>query len=137
MIRAHPEPRDGRRVWQIRALYNPIFTQRKATTMITNLFALPADTVEEQFVELLSRPGLKIERIVSMGQASPPGFWCEQEESEWVVVLAGEAQLRFEDEPEPRRLTPGDFIDIPSHRRHRVQWTHPGQPTVWLAIHYG
>jgi cupin 2 domain-containing protein len=105
--------------------------------MITNLFALPADTVEEQFVELLSRPGLKIARIVSTGQASPLGFWYDQAQGEWVVVLAGEAQLRFEDEPEPRRLTPGDFIDIPPHRRHRVQWTHPGQPTVWLAIHYG
>jgi cupin 2 domain-containing protein len=46
--------------------------------MITNLFALPADTVEEQFVELLSRPGLKIARIVSTGQASPLGFWYDQ-----------------------------------------------------------
>jgi cupin 2 domain-containing protein len=105
--------------------------------MSPNLFgALPADAAAEQVVELLSRPGVRIERIVSSGQASPAGFWYDQPQSEWVVVLSGEARLRFEDEPSCRTLRRGDFIDIVAHRRHRVEWTHPDEPTVWLAVHY-
>lgn len=107
--------------------------------MIHNLYAaLPAEDAEgEQLHELLARPGLRIERIVSTGQSSPPGFWYDQPEGEWVVVLKGEALLRLENEAAPRRLRPGDFADIPARRRHRVEWTHPDQPTVWLAVHYG
>lgn len=105
---------------------------------MANLFEnLPHGLAEEQFEHLLSQSGLRIERIVSLGQASPPGFWYERAQGEWVVVLAGEARLRFEDEAEPRLLGPGDFVDIKPHRRHRVDWTHPGMPTVWLAVHYG
>jgi len=108
-------------------------------THLANLFEqLPAaGSAAEQFLELLARPGLTVERIVSTGQASPPGFWYDQDGGEWVLVLAGEAWLRFEDEAEARHLKTGDFVDIPPHRRHRVDGTHPGQPTIWLAIHYG
>lgn len=103
----------------------------------TNLFAeLPVTLADEQFTELLARPGLRIERIVSTGQCSPPDFWYDQPEGEWVLVLQGEARLRFADEAEPRSLQAGDFVDIPPHCRHRVDWTHPDQTTVWLAIHY-
>jgi len=106
--------------------------------MIANLFAdLPTGAEEEQFVELLSRAGFRIERIVSNGQASPPGFWYDQPQAEWVLVLQGEAKLRFEDEPALRVLKPGDFVEIAARRRHRVEWTHPDLPTVWLAVHYG
>lgn len=105
--------------------------------MIANLLEhLPAAAGSEEFTELLARPGLRIERIVSAGQASPPGFWYDQPEGEWVALLAGAAWLRFEDEPAPRRLAPGDFVDIAPRRRHRVEWTDPARPTVWLAIHY-
>ncbi len=104
--------------------------------MISNLLTGIAPSAEEQFTELLARPGLRIERIVSSGQASPPGFWYEQERAEWVVILQGEARLRFEDEPEARCLKAGDFVDIAAQRRHRVDWTDPVQTTVWLAIHY-
>ena len=98
---------------------------------------LPRSTLEnEQFCELLARLGLRIERIVSTGQASPDGFWYDQPDGEWVLLVQGEAGLRFADEPEARRLRPGAFIDIAPHRRHRVDWTDPHQPTVWLAIHY-
>jgi len=98
-------------------------------------FAAPALGAQaEQFVELLSRPGLRIERIVSTGQASPPGFWYDQPQGEWVLLLQGEASLAFEDEPAPRRLQAGDFVDIAPHRRHRVEST--ATPTVWLAVHY-
>jgi cupin 2 domain-containing protein len=100
-----------------------------------NLFAdLPSGADAEQFLDLLSRPALRIERIVSNGQASPPGFWYDQPQAEWVLVLQGEARLAFEDEPEPRRLQAGDYVDIAPHRRHRVEST--ATPTLWLAVHY-
>ena len=106
--------------------------------MMDNLFAdLPSREDGEQFLELLARPGLRIERIVSTGQASPAGFWYDQPQGEWVLVLQGEATLAFEDEADPRRLRPGDFVDIAPHRRHRIEWTHPALPTVWLGVHYG
>ena len=103
-----------------------------------NLFTgLPRSTLEnEQFCELLARPGLRIERIVSTGQCSPPGFWYDQPDGEWVLLIRGAARLRFADEAEARQLRPGDFVDIAPHRRHRVDWTDPEQPTIWLAIHY-
>ncbi len=101
------------------------------------LTALPAMAGAEHVLTLLARPGLRIERIVSTGQASPPGFWYDQPQGEWVALLAGEARLRFADEAVPRQLRPGDYLDIAPHRRHRVEWTHPDLPTIWLAVHYG
>ena len=100
------------------------------------LSPLPDAHASEVVDRLLIRPGLRIERIVSTGQASPPGFWYDQEEGEWVLLLAGGALLRFEDEIVSRRLVPGDWLDIAPHRRHRVDWTDPATPTVWLAIFY-
>lgn len=104
-----------------------------------NLFAKlpPLNAGSEQFLQLLAQPGLRIERIVSTGQSSPPDFWYDQPEAEWVLLLQGEALLRFADETEARRLRAGDHVDIAPHRRHRVDWTIPGQMTIWLAIHYG
>jgi len=106
--------------------------------MVQNVFSnLPTMMPEqEEFREILSRPGIKIERIVSFGQASPKDFWYDQAQGEWVILLAGEARIRFEDESQLRTLNPGDFLDIAPHRRHRVEWTHPEKPTVWLAVHY-
>ncbi len=100
------------------------------------LFPLPDARAAEAADALLARPGLRIERIVSHGQASPPGFWYDQAEGEWVLVLAGAARLRFADEAEARLLGPGDWLDIAPHRRHRVEWTDPMVPTVWLAVFY-
>jgi cupin 2 domain-containing protein len=93
-------------------------------------------TAGERVDTLLTTPGLRIGRIVSRGQASPPGFWYDQAEAEWVVLLAGSARLRFADEIEARVLGPGDWVDIAPHRRHRVEWTDPMVPTVWLAVFY-
>ncbi len=106
---------------------------------VANLFAglPPVGEAEEQFVQLLQRPGVVIERIVSSGQASPPGFWYEQPQAEWVLLLQGEALLRFADEDEARRLRPGDWLDIAARRRHRVEWTVPDRLTIWLAVFYG
>ena len=105
--------------------------------MSGNLFAgIGAGKREEELLTTLAeRPGVRIERIVSTGQASPPGFWYDQDWGEWVVLLSGAARLRFADEDEPRHLGPGDWVDIPAHCRHRVEWTDPDQPTVWLAVH--
>jgi cupin 2 domain-containing protein len=106
--------------------------------MAGNLFAgLPAAAQPIELVDtLLNQPGLRIDRIVSTGQASPAGFWYEQADAEWVVLLAGEALLRFEDETEARRLRAGDWLQIEARRRHRVDWTDPAAPTVWLAVHH-
>jgi cupin 2 domain-containing protein len=100
-----------------------------------NLFAgAAASTKSEVITTLLARPGIRLERIVSTGQNSPVGFWYDQSEDEWVVVLSGSASIDFE-YGDPVSLAPGDYLLIPAHRRHRVAFTHPALPTVWLAIH--
>ena len=106
--------------------------------MITagNLFAgLPEPSAGEQTTDLLRASAVRIERIVSHGQASPPGFWYDQDGDEWVVLLAGSAGLLLAGDAEPRSLAAGDYVHIPAHARHRVEWTDPQTPTVWLAIH--
>ncbi|MFT0861214.1 cupin domain-containing protein [Ancylobacter sp. G4_0304] len=103
-----------------------------AGNLFAGLASLPAD--DEHFQEILARPNLRIERIVSQGQSSPPGFWYEQAQAEWVLLVSGEARLRFEDEDAARRLRPGDHLLIAPRRRHRVDATAAGVPTVWLAV---
>jgi cupin 2 domain-containing protein len=100
------------------------------------LRSLPDASAAECVDALMTRPGLRFERIVSLGQASPTGFWYDQAEGEWVLLLAGAARLRFAEEDEARLLGPGDWLEIPPHRRHRVDWTDPATPTVWLAVFY-
>ena len=100
-----------------------------------NLFAeLPSDLPEELIEQLVDAPGVRIERIVSTGHASPPGFWYDQAETEWVVLLHGQATLEFEDEMQI--LKPGDYVLIPAHRKHRVNSTSQTEPTVWLAVFF-
>ncbi|MBP1182730.1 cupin domain-containing protein [Methylobacterium sp. PvR107] len=108
----------------------------KSPTTVVNLLAdVPVDSPEEIVSVLLAVPGLRVERIVSTGQASPPGFYYDQPQAEWVTVLVGSAELRFADEAEPRCLNVGDAVLIAAHRRHRVERTE--SPTIWLAIHFG
>jgi cupin 2 domain-containing protein len=97
---------------------------------------LPQRQAAEDVATLFTAAGVRVERIVSTGQASPPGFWYDQQEAEWVLVLAGAAALEFAGEQTQRRLEPGDYLHIPAHVRHRVAWTDPARPTVWLAIHH-
>jgi cupin 2 domain-containing protein len=85
---------------------------------------------------MLSGRGMRVERIVSHGQASPPGFWYDQDEHEWVMLLEGEATLRFEQGEQSLQLVPGMHVRIPAHARHRVDWTTPAMRTVWLAVFY-
>ena len=104
---------------------------------INNLFAGIPEKIPEEIIEvLLKTPGFHLERIISAGQATPPGQWYDQETHEWVVLLSGSAGLLFEGETEIRVLRPGDYLLIPAHCRHRVEWTDPEQQTVWLALHY-
>jgi cupin 2 domain-containing protein len=103
-----------------------------------NLFAdIPEALENEQSLDLFSARGIKIERIVSMGQATPASEWLEQAWTEWVALLAGAAAIQFEGEPSLRTLGPGDWLLIPSHVRHRVEWTDSTGATIWLAIHVG
>ena len=102
-----------------------------------NIFANAAtDGGAETFLTLAEHAGARVERIVSRGQASPPGFWYDQDWTEWVIVLAGAAAILIEGESAPRRLAPGDHLEIPAHVRHRVEWTDADEPTIWLAVHF-
>ena len=108
-----------------------------SVTTPANLFAqIPHVLTDELVSTLLDAQDVRIERIVSQGHASPEGFWYDQAQHEWVVVLRGAARLRVENQP-PVEMGPGDFINIPAHTRHRVEWTTPDEPMLWLAVYYG
>ena len=95
---------------------------------------LPIAAPDEVITELLAHPRACIERIVSTGQATPEDAPYDQNHDEWVLLLRGSAGLWLEREAE-RTLRPGDYVFIPSRRRHRVTWTACSEPTVWLAVH--
>ena len=102
-----------------------------------NLFSdIPDDLPDELLEALLDADSVRIERIVSQGHASREGFWYDQEQNEWVLVLEGAARIQFEGEMDAIKLGPGDYLTIPAHRRHRVEWTASDERTVWLAVHY-
>lgn len=102
--------------------------------MTGNLFAdVPESLPHERIDVLLERGPLRLERIVSTGQTTPPGEWYDQDRDEWVVVLRGRARLRLEAPDEVLELREGDHLLIPARRRHRVEWTDA--PTVWLALY--
>ena len=98
------------------------------------LHNLPDASAEERTDILLRTPNSRLERIVSCGQASPDGFWYDQRQAEWVMVLEGKARLAIEADKQEHELGPGDSIYLPAHCRHRVTWTDPNQNTVWLAL---
>jgi cupin 2 domain-containing protein len=99
------------------------------------LFAPGATRQEREVVDvLLDRPGARIERIVSTGQTTPAGQWYDQPGDEWVALLAGRATLGFDDGT-VLELSPGDWLLIPAHARHRVEATSADPPCVWLAVH--
>jgi cupin 2 domain-containing protein len=101
-----------------------------------NLFAdLPSELPEEFVTVVAENEHVRIERIVSTGHNSPEDFRYDQDEHEWVVVLKGEAKLLFEDGGAVQ-MKPGDHVLIPAHKTHRVEWTTPEEPTVWLAVFY-
>lgn len=100
---------------------------------VENIFAdLPEPSGQEQFLSLFENEGVRIERIVSQSHSSPIGFWYNQSETEWVIVLRGHATLEFEG-GKLITLKEGDHLAIPSHAKHRIIQT--GSDTIWLAVH--
>ncbi len=102
-----------------------------------NIFTrLPADRSTEHFDALAQLDKGHVERIVSVGHCSPEGFWYDQDHSEWVLLLRGHAKIQVEGVQDLVELTPGDYVSLAAHTRHRVAWTSLEEPTIWLAIHY-
>lgn len=102
-----------------------------------NLLTDIPESLPDELTEILARSDhVRIERIVSTGHASPPGFWYDQAEAEWVLLLQGTARLRIKGDSEDRELKPGDHVLIPPHQKHRVEWTSEEEPTVWIAVFF-
>lgn len=100
---------------------------------VTNLYQTESQASgPELFISLLQRPGFRLEHIVSRGQVSEPGFWYDQADDEWVLLLRGQASLEFEGSA-MLALRAGDCLLIPAHRRHRVATCSP--EALWLALH--
>lgn len=101
-----------------------------------NIFEnLPDTTAAEIFETLLEDGHLKIERIISEGQATAPDRWYDQDWDEWVVLLQGSAGILVEGDEAASVLRPGDYLFIPAHTKHRVVWTARGEKTIWLAVY--
>lgn len=100
-----------------------------------NIFRnLPENQMPEELVEVLEqREHMRMERIVSQGHCSPEGFWYDQEEDEWVLIVQGEAVLELEDGVQ-KRLHIGDYFMLPAHYKHRVAWTSSQPPCIWLCV---
>ena len=108
-----------------------------AATALGNVYDIPAGKrADEIFDDLLSSGNVRIQRIVSHGHSSPPEFWHDQKQHEWVIVLSGSAKIAYED-GDTVHLEPGDYLAIPAHTRHRLEWTPPNVDTVWLAVFHG
>ena len=100
-----------------------------------NLFSFnPSPNDEEIFDRLFQNENILIERIISSGQCSPPGFWYEQEKDEWVLLLQGEAVISYRD-GQTINLQVGDYLFLPAKLAHRVEKTSQDPPSIWLAIH--
>jgi cupin 2 domain-containing protein len=102
-----------------------------------NIYSATPDRFPSEIIEtLVNSERLRIERIISDSHCSPKEFWYDQIEREFVLLLDGSAALRFEGEVEPHVLKPGDWVNIPAHAKHRVEWTDPKKKTFWLAVFY-
>lgn len=106
------------------------------TPTLKNILADLPDSTAEVFETILEKPGLRIERIISSGQATPAGEWYNQVQDEWVLLVCGSAGLLLEGETAVRRLAPGDYLLLPAGCRHRVEWTDPEGKSIWLAVHF-
>ena len=102
--------------------------------MTLNLFNLPDPLPHnEDIIDLVRSDDIRIERIVSTGQTTPEGQWYDQDEDEWVALIQGEAVLEYEN-GERLNLSAGDYVLLPAHCRHRVAYTSPQPPCIWLAV---
>lgn len=125
----------GRRLSAVPASRRLAAEEEHKMTIVNVLRDLPSTGADESFDVLWERPGMRLERIVSHGHVTPPGEWYDQDQDEWVVVIRGAARLRVEGRGE-QELREGDSVLLPAHCRHRVEWTDPDQPTIWLALHH-
>lgn len=104
--------------------------------MRNNIFTeIPKQLSQELFDTLLATPQLRVERVVSAGHTTPLDEWYDQDWDEWVILLQGNARLRFANEAIVE-LHAGDYYLIPAHKRHQVAYTDPGQQCIWLALHF-
>ena len=104
---------------------------------IKNIFSVIQKQASEEILEtIIQAHQCKIERIISRGHATTVGEWYNQDKNEWVLVLKGNARLQFEGDDELVVMKTGDYINIPAHRKHRVEWTDPTEETIWLAVYY-
>lgn len=104
--------------------------------MLQNLFAnLPDNVTDETIEQILKADDVVLERIVSNGQSTRAGQWYDQSMHEWVLLIKGAAAILFEHESAETVLRPGDYIFIPAHKKHRVEWTSSDETTIWLALH--
>lgn len=102
----------------------------------TNIFAdIPEQLTDELFECIIKKDNIIVERIVSNGHVTPAGQWYDQKGDEWVILLQGQATLLFEKNQQLINLIPGDYLLIPAHTRHRVEWTLPDFNTLWLAVY--
>ena len=99
-------------------------------------FGIPDKIKDELFEEIIRTDRFTLERIISDGNETPKDEWYDQDKDEWVILLKGRAGLMFDGEEGVIQLNPGDYVHIPAHRKHRVEWTTPDEKTVWLAVHY-
>jgi cupin 2 domain-containing protein len=112
-------------------------TRVPAPVSVSNLLSGLGDGGgDELLTTLIERPGIRIERIVSHGHSTPADTPYDQPWDEWVLLVEGAARLWIEGQDEIS-LGPGDYLLIPAHRHHRVTWTQPDTPTIWLAVHFG
>lgn len=104
---------------------------------VENLVKNLPDNLSKEVIQKISEVrDVRIERIVSKGHSSPKDFWYDQTQNELVLVVRGRAKLQIMGESKPTLLSKGDYVIIPPHVKHRVQWTDPGTETVWLAVYF-
>jgi cupin 2 domain-containing protein len=99
------------------------------------LSAIPEHLPDELFESIYQRSDIQIERILSKGHSTPTGQWYDQAWDEWILLLQGRATLLYQHNEQRWQLTAGDYLLIPAHTLHRVEWTPPDMVTIWLAIH--
>jgi len=106
--------------------------------MITsNIYSnIPEELPNELSEKIIYNKSFKLERIISKGHSTTKGQWYDQGQDEWVILLKGSAGIAIEGEPGIVVLKPGDYMHLPAHFKHRVEWTDPATETVWLALHY-
>lgn len=124
---------DGQEVPRFRPLGSS--SEQVGETVSNIFYDLPQHLPKEVVQTLIQAADVRIERIISHGHASAADFWYDQPQHEWVIVLKGAARLQFEDGMV--EMKPGDFVNIPAFKKHRVDWTTPDEPTIWLGVRYG